>query len=347
MKVPWVGSGDVTYGTYDWRYYTVDEAESPKSMTQSNAGKESKSLGAFVKDAVKSLDTALTDDRYVRFYVDASTSFSEGATNSTTQSMINQFTDQISAMGKELEFVSGFSGADISGVTDSVTGGVDSVIKSIANGDGAIATALKRLSGTSSQLLAGSNFLAPDVWGDSEYSKSYSFSLNLNTPYGTKESWYLNIMVPLMHLLAMALPVQTSANTYSAPFLVKAFAQGWFSCDLGIIDSISIEKGGSGDAWTSSGLPNELKVTVSIKDLYSNLALPDGYSITKFFNNDGLINFLMVNCGMDIRKTGLDDKINIITNLFTNSISDFVTESVSGIWYQLQDDLRGITSLYK
>lgn len=346
-QVPWVDKGNVTYGTYDWRYYNFDATYNTVSLSQTKAAEQATTLAGFIKNTISNIDTYLADDKYLQFYIDANASFSEDASNSTTQSMVNQFTDQLSDIGKELQFVSGFTGADVGNVMNEVTGGTDSLIKSIATGDGAISTMLKRLTGTSSQLLAGSNFLAPDVWSDSNYGKNYSFTVSLSTPYGNKESWYLNIFVPLMHLLAMALPVQTSANTYSAPFLVRAFSPGWFSCDMGIIDSIGIEKGGSGDAWSTSGLPNELKVSISVKDLFSNLALPDGYSIKKFFNNNGLINFLMVNCGVDITKTGLQDKLGVIANLFTNVIGDIVDETVQGIWYKSEERLRNLITLYR
>ena len=55
----------------------------------------------------------------------------------------------------------------------------------------------------------------------------------------------------------------------------------------------------------------------------------------------------MVNCGVNIMKTGLDDKLAVITDIFTNSIKDIVTETVSGVWYNFQDDLRKLISLYK
>ena len=346
--VPWLTSGNATYGTYDWRYYEFNPDKNASTMTSTETSTKAGALAAFIETAVTNIDKAVAEDKkYIPFYIDANASFSEDASNSTTSSVLTQFTDSLSEASRELQFVSGYSGSDIKGVVDDTTASIDDVVNDVVKGDGAIAKLLKRLTSNTHQLLSGSNFLSPEVWSGSDYSKNYSFSLSLSTPYGTKESWYLNIFVPLMHILAMALPVQTSANTYASPFLIRAFAPGWFSCDMGFITSIGLDKGGSGDAWTTSGLPNEIKVSITVKDLYSNLSLPDNYSFKDFFNNDGLINFLMVNCGVNIMNTGLDDKIAVITNLFTNSIKDAVKETVSGIWYNLQDDLRRHISLYK
>lgn len=345
--VPWLKSGNATYGNYDWRYYEFNPDNNKGPLTTTETGTKLGALSAFAEDVISKINSTAEDKKYIPFYIDANASFSEDASNSTTSSVLTQFTDSLSEASRELQFVSGYSGTDIAGVVNDTTASIDDVVNDVVKGDGAIAKLLKRLSSNTHQLLSGSNFLSPEVWGGSDYSKNYSFSISLSTPYGTKESWYLNIFVPLMHILAMALPVQTSANTYASPFLIRAFAPGWFSCDMGFITSIGLDKGGSGDAWTTSGLPNEIKVSITVKDLYSNLSLPDNYSFKDFFNNDGLINFLMVNCGVNIMHTGLDDKIAVITNLFTNSIKDAVKETVSGIWYNLQDDLRKHISLYR
>ena len=346
-QVPWVKSGSITYGAYDWRLYSYTNEVQNQTISQVviNGISSSDSIIPLLTNVV---DGIIAQDEYVKFYVDASTSFSESANNSTTSSVINNFTDQMSEIGKELAFFSGVSGVELDNLMTTATGGVDEIVSSVAgNANGQLSTFLKRLVGSSSQLLAGSNFLAPDIWSDSSYGKSYSFTIILTTPYGNAESWYLNIFVPLMHVLGFSLPIQTSANTFTSPMLVQMFAPGWFSCDMGIVDSISIDKGGSGDAWSSSGYPNEYKISVSIRDLYSSLALPDSFSITQFFNNTGLLNYLMVNCGVDITKTGLNDRLAVFANLFSNTFKDLVKESVFNMRYSFIDTLKRVFSLYR
>ena len=147
-------------------------------------------------------------------------------------------------------------------------------------------------------------------------------SMNLVSPYGDKESIYLNILVPLMHILGLAMPRQTGANSYSAPFLVKAFAKGWFSCELGIIDSISIDKGGNGESWTVDGLPTEMKVQIGIKDLYSNLMISSTSKPELFFQNQGLIEFLAVSCGIDITKPNFMVRLETMFSVFFGSTID-------------------------
>ena len=151
----------------------------------------------------------------------------------------------------------------------------------------------------------------------------------------------------MMILLALALPTQTSANTFGAPTLVKAWSPGWFSCDLGIVDSISIDKGPSGDTWSVDGLPNEVKISITIKDLYANLALPDIDKSSEFkllYSNTGLLDYLMVNCGLDLRKAYLDKKINLFVRLLSNNIKDTVKYATSfsffeGMFYNVRNTL--------
>ena len=341
VKVPWDRGSTVTFGNYDWRHYKFKSTFSGVSNVGNNPDS---ALNAF--DPTAFLSSIALDDSYIEFYVDASASFSESASNSTTQSMLNSYTDALSSVGKELAFISGATGVAIDNLATSSSSAVENAISSVAKGDGAIATFFRRLTGTSNQLIAGGNFIAPDIWSESEYSKSYSFNINLSTPYGNKLSWFLNIWVPLAHILAMALPIQAGANAYTAPCLVKAFTPGWFSCDLGIIDSIGIEKAGSGDAWSSMGLPNEIRVSLSIRDLYSSLALPEDYNIKDFFANDNLINFLLVTCGVDITNQAFLTKYETLANMFANTITESISAPISDVVTRFKETARGIYGLY-
>lgn len=346
-KVPWVNNSIVTFGNYDWSYYSfksvyVNAAFEPTATYVGNVN-----LTAFMetfKDHVKK------DNTYIQFYVDAGMSFSESASNSTTQSALTSVTDQLSSIGKELAFISG-AGAGIGGtqLDEAIKAGGNAadawINQNLKGQESTLGNMFKRIFSTSNQLIAGGNFLVPDIWNDSDYGKNYSFTVNLSTPYGNKMSYYLNIMVPLMHILAMALPTQVGANAYTSPNLIRAFSPGWFSCDLGIIDSISIDKGGSGDAWSSSGFPTEMKVSISIRDLYSNLALPEKYSITDFFTNDNLMHYLMVNCGLDITDQNFSTAMNLLTNLFAGSIENKITTPVNKLFTGLGEKIRSLYNL--
>lgn len=334
MKVPWASSG-VTFGTYDWRYYSFKNVYNDVNF-KTKAG-TSGSIGAFVKDVITSASKSLmTDTQWLRFYVDSNASFSESVSNSTTTSMLESYTEKLESISKELDTVRGLTGTDVGALADKAMSSVDNYIQENVSGDGAMATLLKRISGNTKQIISGGNFLIPEIWQDSDYGKSYSFTITLSTPYGCKESWYLNIGVPLMHILGLCLPQQLTANTYKSPYLVKCYSPGWFNCNYGIIDSVSIEKG-SDSSWSVGGLPNEIKVSMSVKDLYSTLALPvEPYSAPATFLNTGMLEFLMVNCGCDVTSQSMDDKAKIWTTILMNNFTDRFTSKPyeAQIWFK-------------
>lgn len=327
--VPWAKG--TTFGLYDWRYYKFKSMyvdNEPYLDGKYNKNKHS-SIGQFIDQTMSTVHDAIAFDyEYVQFFIDAGGSFSESASNSTQSSFIDGALSSAEGLAKELYTLAGVTGIDaISELPNQMASSADSFIQSNLKGDGEIATFMRRLTGSAKQIISGGNFIVPEIWSDSSYAKSYSLSIPLSTPYGNVMSWYINIGVPLAHILAMALPHHLTANTYKMPYLIKGFSPGWFNVEMGIIDNITIDKGGSGDAWNAKGLCNEMKVTISIKDLYSTLSVPATYKPGEFMNNTGLLEFLMVNCGLDLTKPELSEKFQVITNMFLGRVSDTITQT--------------------
>lgn len=321
-KVPWAKTA--TFGTYDWRYYSLKNQYNDITFTQ-QAGTGG-AIGMFVRNALKNASEKLMNDtQWVRFYVDSNASFGESASNSTTTSILESYTEKLESVAKELDVISGMVGTDVGDALDSAASSVDNYIQSNVKSDSAFGTLLKRISGNTTQIISGGNFLIPEIWSQSEYNKSYSFTITLSTPYGNTKSWFLNVGVPLCHILGLCLPQQLTANTYKSPYLVKCYSPGWFNCNYGIIDSISIEKGAD-NSWTVGGLPNEVKVSLSVKDLYSTLSIPEEpYSSPSTFLNTGMLEFLMVNCAVDITQQDMGEKIKIWTTILSNNFRDRFT----------------------
>lgn len=319
----YLGIGDLTvpgttekYKNYDWsRYYNLNKSDSK------NTNNESKGVFEVIAAAgQKVMSEIIGEYKHIQFYVDAGASYNESVSNSTSQSQVMGLFDTAEGLVKELAFLTSTDG-NTSIWNDMLSGvgsGADFLNEKLTKGNGG---AMSRVLGLSAQVLQGSNVIFPEIYGDSDFDKSYSFSLNLTSPYGDAESIFLNIYVPMMHVLAFSLPRQTSANGYTTPFLVKAYSHGWFSCDMGIVSSISIEKGPDRD-WSITGLPTTVKITVSIKDLYSNLMISKSSRPELFFNNNGLIEFLAVTCGVDISKPNFMLRLETYVNIITNKIMD-------------------------
>lgn len=306
----YLGIGDRTYnGTstkykfYDWSNYKFKNTFKPKNMS-------SKKFFDVKDIATDMYETMFGVGNYVQFYVEPNTSFSESESNNTTTSKLEGMFQTAEGIIKELSFLTNTAAVkSVDGMKDSFAKGMDEISQKMLKNSKE--NFFSRLLGMSSTVLTGSNIIFPELWGDSAYNKSYNVSISLKTPYGDKESIYLNLLVPLMHILALSLPRQSTANSYSSPFLVKVFSKGWFSCELGIIDSISIDKGGE-QGWNGDGLPLEIKVQLGVKDLYTNLMITSSSKPELFFQNQGLIDFLAVTCGLDVTKPNFITKLESI-----------------------------------
>lgn len=311
-----------TYGSFDWRDYTTLQTYGDVEIQDKDIQKET--WWSFIANTVSNaVDDIMQDKEWIRFYVDANASYGESNSNRTTGSMLESFTEKLEGFAKELEFISGMSGIAVNDLAKSSASSVSTFMDQ--HRDGPIGTLLGRITGATKQIIAGGNFLIPQIWSDSEYSKNYSFSVTLTTPYGCKEAWFLNVGVPLMHLLALSLPQQVSANVYKSPYLVKCFSPGWFNCNLGIIDSINIEKGAD-SSWNVSGLPNEIKVSLSVTDLYATLALPEHPNANQSaFLASGMLEFLAVNCGVDITHQSWSSRMKIWATILESNIRDRFT----------------------
>ena len=309
QKVP--GTNE-TYLQYDWGRWTNVNYYSPAKAKQ----------GMWDKFVESVKDELFGDYKYIKCYMEPNVSSSESTSNQTGQSQIASLFDTMEGIVREVGFFSNGSKL-LSGAVDLGTGAATDITE-LARGalDANTSAGLSKVIGSAEHVLSGSNVIFPELWQDSSTNKSYSFNVNLVSPYGDPESIFLNIIMPMMHLIALAMPRQTSANSFGSPFLVKFFAKGHMSCDLGIVSNISIEKGGSGDAWTVNGLPLEAKVSITITELYSNLMITKSSQPGLFFKNQGLIDFLAVTCGVDLTQTNFAMRLESIISTYKESLFD-------------------------
>lgn len=337
-RVPW--AKHVTFGHYDWRYYKFKKTMDGKAE---DMGSNSKGVGAFIRDVFESMEKSVSeDDRYVSFYVDSGASFSESMSNQTQQSAIKQFTDNVQGIAKELGVFSGISGWDAQGLASSVGSSLDSFAQKM-NGNGALTGFLKRLTGTTGQILQGANFMVPEIWSDSEYSRSYTIPITLSTPYGNKLSWYINIGVPLCFILGFILPHGTTANTYTSPHIIQCFSQGWFNCGMAIVKSASIDK----NEWNAVGLPNEVKISLNVEDLYSALSLPKSDSPLSFMQNTGMLEFLLINSAADLTVSKMSDNWNVWKFAFSDILPSKVQAAPYDVLMSLRSKVNNMSKLLK
>ena len=271
----------------------------------------------------KHLKATLTSQEFIGFYMDSANSVSESFSNDTVQSQLSSTVNGFSDLAREIGFLLGAGAGvklqlmDEAGLAQSMQTiedlsnqylGGSNLFKNIANGFATIAT--------------GGKLLFPEIWSDSHFSRSFDITIKLRTPDADVVSWYLNIYVPLCHLIALAAGHQTeNLNGYHSPFLVRAFYKGLFNVDMGIITDMSITKGKEA-SWNIDGLPTEIDVNITIKDLYNMLSISPGGEAKNFVTNNILMDYIANTCGININQMDIQRSLHIYHILKSNSITD-------------------------
>lgn len=247
----------------------------------------------------------------VGFYVNAEAQTSDGIANGTRASALSGQVNQLSDQAAELQFIlGGIVSSDIPGLSSVAnklqTSGdkaVDSANKAndTQNNTGLIGAMINNIN----TLMAGGKLIFPEIWSDSSFTKNYNITIKLDSPDCDKLSIYLNILVPLAHIMGFCLPRYSGSNAYVSPFLVRAYLRSMFHIDMGIITSCEIIKGDN-QAWNQDGLPTQITVQMTLKDLYSVMAmmLADGKS--DLIANPAQLDYLANLCGLNIASPGIE-----------------------------------------
>ena len=240
---------------------------------------------------------------HVPFYCNAqSTNVSENINNTTGESLLSQTLKTSGQFVKELSFLLDTS------LNDSIfSSNMDALKNTISNLTGGLSDTklsglLKNVMNGGATIISGANMMMPLIWQDSSFTKSYSISIHLSTPYGDPEAVFNDIYVPLFCVLAMSMPRQSSDYGYSSPFIIKAHSKGYFNCDMGMIESVDIKRGGQeGTDWTKDSLPTELDINITIKDLYPALVTTSANTSSfAFATNSGLVEYLNMMAGINL-----------------------------------------------
>ena len=282
----------------------------------------------------------VSSESYVTFYADAETSKSEQYSNSTKASQLADTVNSFSDVAKEAMFLVGAHVGNISWVNaediDKAISQIGELGDRLLSGNGE--SLIKDIAEEFSVIATGGKLIFPEIWSDSEFTQSFDVKMKLRCPCPNKVSWFLDICVPINHLRALTLPRtpygegvngkkfedEPTANGYFSPFLVRGFYKGLWNCDMGIITDLSLSLGKEG-SWTLDGLPSEVDVDMTIKDLYNVLAMTSSDQTTAFLNNTMFLNFLASSCGVSINKPDLDRSVDLYLMLKKNYWKDRLT----------------------
>lgn len=289
----------------------------------------------------------------VPFYIDTETQISESWSNTVTQSMLASSVNSVSDMGRELNFLLGYTqagtGAELIENDAEVAANIENIndtVKSIL-GHGSF---FSNLASHIATVVSGGKLVFPEIWADSMFSRSYDISIRLVSPDPSKLSIFLNILVPLFHLLGLVAPqsLPSNPNGYTNPFLVRAIYKGHFNIDMGIITDLSVTKGAECQ-WTPDGLPTAVDISMTIKDLYNMLSITETSSTDWKYdtmNNTALMDYIANLCGINIYKPEISRIIEMWwVNNFENRLDDFFKLD---IWGNIQQKVQnGIMNIFR
>lgn len=114
----------------------------------------------------------------------------------------------------------------------------------------------------------------PEVFSSSSFSRSFSFDFKFHSPYGDNISIFENEYIPFLILLALSAPRQIGKMTYTSPFAVRISVKNKVMINYGLVESLTVTRGGDSNDWTPSGYPKTLTCSLQVKDLEPTISLP-------------------------------------------------------------------------
>lgn len=254
------------------------------------AGKESTTIHDTIANKICS----------VEFMVDP-ISFQENLSNQTKDSVIESTIDGLSDIGSEIAFItnsnvdSGVLGAFSEFLGDTATTTAQ-FLQPLTNtvGGGFLTNLFDGALGS----IKGQKMIYPKIYQKSNSEMNYTFEFTFTTPYGDIYNYYMNIIVPLMHLIALVSPRMVTSNTVSSPFLIQCYIPGMCTCQLGIAQSLTIQKNPTGKHVSVNGFPLTVKATLIVEELYNAMSISPANDPSSFLFNETLNDYMANMAGL-------------------------------------------------
>jgi len=301
--------------------YSYEMEEATYQEWEANKKKEQNNLSGFL--------ASLYYSNSIAFYINSEYSFQESFTNETTESLLATTINSLSDRAREVQFLLGTASQAVGEAFDKVDGTlsaikdqINAIVDKVAGGNSIFTT----IANSVKTIVSGGRMQFPQIWANSTFAKSYSITIKLITPNPDPYSWWLDVYVPLCHCAALVMPRSEYINSYTTPFLIKAFYKGMFNIDMGIITEMNFTRGKEG-SWTKDGLPTVVEVSFTIQDLYSSMGMT---SIGKMFKgltlqNVAEMDYLANLCGVNINEPDVFRMVKFWAAFnMTSRITDFI-----------------------
>ncbi len=295
---------------------------------------------------------AATQYGAVPFYLDSDNSVNEGFGNSVTESSLASAVNGISDLGRELNFLTGYTSRALdqdwfNDHADTLTyiENLNSEIEG-ALGSGNLLSSLSKHLAT---VASGGKLIFPQIWASSDMTRSYNVKFKFVSPDANALSVYLNVLVPLFHLIGLVAPqtIPSNPNGYTSPFLVRAIYKSFFNVDMGIITSMDITRGGD-CLWTVDGLPTSIEVDLTIKDLYDVMSITYTSSTNWKYdtmNNTAQMDYIANLCGINMYKAEIGRQLDMWA---TNNTVGRVADAGRDIWSRFNTSIsNGLLRIWR
>jgi len=332
------GSSQTYYNTeqvwYDWNNSDNDVTRIFGDTGGENAILDT--LSAMGNAAAGFLESLYTY-KYVHFYCSGNNSTRENFETSVRSSMIEDLIN--SSVGSAVKDVAYFMGGIIDAdTTQQLEEWADTTSKSLSS--------LGNLVSMATEVFKGARLIFPQIVDDCTFGRDAQFTVRFVAGSSDIEARYL-MRCEFNHLLALVLPRQVKGkiDMYTTPFLVRGLCKGRWNCEMGVITGFQVTYGGQDDgAWTQDSQPTEIEATFSVTPLYSKLVMSSfDDASTWFLRNTGMIEYVMTNCGVDLRLSQLDMKMEMAVAMGAEAANPMrMSDGIMGKIYNLAQPLRNL-----
>jgi len=203
---------------------------------------------------------------FIGFKVDHNGAIGESFSSSFKDNDLAGFFNGFSAQTNAAQFTLAGGQTGIPGI-DTLIEGASDIIRGAISGTGVSGIA---------NIILGQGFIdIPQHWAGSTVSlPRETYTIKLRSQYGHPVARIQNLIIPLVCLLNMAMPHSAGAQAYTSPFLVEAYSKGRSQTRLGMVDSMSIQRGVGNVGWTQDKQPLGIDVTFSVVDLSPLMHMP-------------------------------------------------------------------------
>ena len=261
----------------------------------------------FMESIEAHLESELRDGgAFIGFKVDHNGAIGESFQSSFKDNDLAGFLNGFSAQTNDARFTMSGGQTGIPGLDTLISGAQDVVAGAISG------TSIGGLA----NIVLGQGFVdIPQHWAGSTVSlPRETYTIKLRSPYGHPVARIQNLIIPLVCLLNMALPHSSGSQSYTSPFLIEAYSKGRSQTRLGMIDSMSIQRGVGNVGWTRDKHPLGIDVTFSVVDLSPLMHIPiePALNVGDLTNPAAALNKLLTD------DTNYSDYLNVISAMGVN-----------------------------